>query len=329
MKIFVGGSLDNISRNQELCRSFIQRLGERIVDRDHTLLTGCRGSLDQAIAEAAGAWLDKNGRDVRKQILSYRLKHEEPVHRVGRIQVSKREDWELTHPDLDSPEQIADADVTVFVAGGQGTFHAANWARIADKPVLGIGQFGGSGEAIFEKERERFGKRYAQLVSLEDFDMLNQDTADVDQLAADVIQLCENLMVPNTVFIVMSFKAEFNVIYKVYERLCKGLKLNAVRTDKTFSLEKIRPRILDGIRHSAFVIADVTEMSPNVFYEVGFAEGLGKPVIATAKLDTKLPFDIADTPVLFWESAKDLRSKLQPIIHEVMAELGKGYKTDE
>src|SRR4026209_582088 len=205
MKIFVGGSLREVQEDGGLCRSFIQRLGEKIVEREHILLTGCRGSLDKTIAEAAGKWLEKNGRDVRKQIVMYRLKNEEPVHRVGRIQVSKREDWELTHPDLDSPEQIADADVTVFVAGGQGTFHAANWARIADKPVLGIGQFGGSGEAIFEKERERFGKRYAQLVSLEDFDMLNQDTADVDQLAADVIQLCENLMVPNTVFIVMSF----------------------------------------------------------------------------------------------------------------------------
>lgn len=328
MKIFVGGSLREVSKNGDLCQLFIQRLGERIVERDHILLTGCRGSLDKMIAESAGAWLTKKERDTRKQIVSYRLKPDEPVHRVGRIQVSKRDDWELTHPDLDSPEQIEEADVAVFVAGGEGTFHAANWARIADKPVLGIGQFGGSGEAIFEKERARFGKRYAQLVSADDFELLNQDTTDVDQLAADVIQLCEKLIVPNTVFIVMSFNAEFNGIYKVYEKLCKGLQLNAVRTDKTFSLEKIRPRILEGIRHSAFVIADVTEMSPNVFYEVGFAEGLGKPIIATARAETKLPFDIADTPVIFWENTRDLRSKLQPVIQKVMAGLGRGYQTN-
>src|SRR4026207_924510 len=132
MKIFVGGSLRNIRAHENLCQQFIQRLGERIVERRHILLTGCRGSLDKTIAEAAGQWLEKNGRDPRKQILSYRLKNDEPAHRVGRIQVSKRMDWELTHPDLDSPEQIADADATVFVAGGEGTFHAANWARIAE-----------------------------------------------------------------------------------------------------------------------------------------------------------------------------------------------------
>ena len=329
MKIFVGGSLKDIPRNEGLCQLFIQRLGERIVEREHILLTGCRGSLDKTIAEAAGGWLEKNGGDARKQIWSYRLKNDEPTHRVGRIQVSKLEDWELTHPDLDSPEQIASADATVFIAGGHGTFHAANWARIADKPVLGISQFGGSGEAIFQKERERFGRRYSHLVSIENFDALNQDTDDVQQLAEDVIALCESLIIPNTVFIVMSFKKEFDNLYRIYEAICKDFGFNAVRTDKTFSLEKIRPRILDGIRHSAFVIADVTEMSPNVFYEVGFAEGLHRPVIATARAGTNLPFDIADTPIIFWENLEDLKAELEASIHGVKESLGKGYKTTE
>ena len=326
MKIFVGGSLRNIAKHDDLCEQFVQRLGERIVEREHILLTGCRGSLDKMIAEAAGQWLKKNERDARKQIISYRLKNDEPAHRVGRIQVSKRADWELTHPDLDSPEQIADADVAVFIAGGQGTFHAANWARIAEKPVLGIGQFGGSGEAIFEKERERFDKRYGYLVTIDDFDVLNQDTDDVDQLAKDVLVLCESLVVPNTVFIIMSFKKEFDELYNVYKEVCKTFGFNAVRTDKVYSLDKILPRILQGIRHSAFVIADVTETSPNVFYEIGFAEGLGRPVIATAKVDTKLPFDLVDTPVTFWSSLDDLKSKLEPLINEVKISLGKGYK---
>jgi nucleoside 2-deoxyribosyltransferase len=94
-----------------------------------------------------------------------------------------------------------------------------------------------------------------------------------------------------------------------------------------FSLEKILPRILNGIRHSAFVIADVTETSPNVFYEVGFAEGLGRPIITTAKKDTKLPFDIADTPVTFWSNPEDLKAKLESTIQEIKSGLGKGYKT--
>ena len=329
MKIFVGGSLQNVPVNKELGEQFIRKLGEMIVEREHILLTGCRGSLDRAIAEAAGQWLVSKGLEPRKQIISYRLKNDKPAHKVGRIQVSKRTDWELTHPDLDPPEQISDADVTIFIAGGHGTYHAANWARIAGKPVLGIGQFGGAGAAIFERERDRFPLRYAHLVTIEDFDNLNQDTDDVEQLASDTLALCEELIIPNTVFIVMSFKKEFDELFTVYHAVCKDLGFEAVRTDKVYSLEKILPRILNGIRHSAFVIADVTETSPNVFYEIGFAEGLGRPIIATAKEGTKLPFDIVDTPVTFWNSLEDLKAKLEPMIAEVKRDLGKGYKSDE
>jgi len=125
----------------------------------------------------------------------------------------------------------------------------------------------------------------------------------------------------------MSFKKEFDELYKVYEAVCKDFGFKAVRTEKVYALDKILPRILKGIRQSAFVIADVTETSPNVFYEIGFAEGLGRPLIATAKVNTKLPFDIVDTPVTFWSSMEDLKSKLEPLINEVKISLGKGYKT--
>ena len=50
MKIFVGGSLQKVEVHEDLCRKFVLRLGQLIVERDHILLTGCRGSLDKTIA---------------------------------------------------------------------------------------------------------------------------------------------------------------------------------------------------------------------------------------------------------------------------------------
>ena len=138
MNIFVGGSLRDVPLYSELCHQFVQKLGERIAEREHTLLTGCCGSLDKAVTEAAYSWLMSHNGDVRKQLVSYRLKNNQPAHRLGRIQISRREDWGLTHPDLSPPEQIEEADVAVFIAGGEGTFSAANWARIVDKPILGV-----------------------------------------------------------------------------------------------------------------------------------------------------------------------------------------------
>jgi hypothetical protein len=55
---------------------------------------------------------------------------------------------------------------------------------------------------------------------------------------------------------------------------------------------------------------DIAGIITIVQYEVGFAEGLGRLIFATASEGTKLPFDIVDTPVTFWNSLDELRIRL-------------------
>jgi hypothetical protein len=243
-------------------------------------------------------------------LVSYRLKNDQPAHRFGRIQVSRREDWELTHPELDPPEQIAEADVTIFLGGNRGTFMAANWARIADKPILGVAQFGGAGATIFERERARFSSRYARSLKIQNFDLLNQDTTDVNRLASDVLHVAERSTTSRTIFVIMPFKEEYRGLLEVYRAVCEP-QYEIERTDESETSDRIIPRIFDGIRCSAFVIADVTELSPNVVYEIGFAQGLGKGVVLTARQGTTLPFDLVDVPVIFWEKPQELEEKLR------------------
>ena len=273
--------------------------------------------MDKAVAEAAHKWLVSHARNDRRQLISYRLKNDEPAHRLGRIQVSRRVDWELSHPDLSPPEQIAEADVTVFIAGRDGTFSAANWARIAAKPILGVAQFGGAACQVFEQERGQFNERYAQCVTAQDFDILCQDTDDVAQLANDVVTLCERIVTSSVVFTIMPFTEEFRDVYASYSSVCNEFGFSAARTDESDSGERIIPRILAGIRGAAFVIADVTSPSANVFYEIGFAEGMGKSVIVSAKKGTSLPFDIADIPVLYWSGQEELKEKLRRRVKEI------------
>src|SRR5215213_758060 len=83
MKIYVGGSLRDGQVDPELCKEFIEQLGIKIAERGHILLTGCRGSLDRSIAEAASQWLashGQNSKEIRKRIISYKLKADEPIH---------------------------------------------------------------------------------------------------------------------------------------------------------------------------------------------------------------------------------------------------------
>ena len=96
MKIVVVGSLRDVPFHQDICERFVIRIGELIVERDHTLLTGCRGSLDKAIAESAHNFLKNLQKDDRLQLVSYRLRDAEPVFRHGSIHISSLTDWELT-----------------------------------------------------------------------------------------------------------------------------------------------------------------------------------------------------------------------------------------
>jgi len=299
----------------------VAKLGELVAEADHTLLTGCRGSLDKAIAEAAHSRLEALNKDSRQRLVGYRLKNAEPVHRLGTVRISSRKDWELTHPELTPPEQIGSADAAVFVAGDKGTFVAANWARIAGIPVLGVGEFGGAGAALYEFEYKNFQEKYGSLVTQEEFEVLNQDTDDIDRLAADVLSLLERIVLPHTVFPIIPLSSQYRDVEASYREICKEFGFVLKGTGEVETTERIIPRILDGIRRSAFSIADISEVRPNIFYEIGFAQGLGKHVVLTAKKGTKLPFDVADVPVIFWDSQdslkKQLKKRLTNVVHSL------------
>jgi nucleoside 2-deoxyribosyltransferase len=105
----------------------------------------------------------------------------------------------------------------------------------------------------------------------------------------------------NEVFVVMSFRDESDDSYNTIARVCRGFGFEPNRTDRVPTTERIYSRIVQGIQRAAFVIADVTFSSVNVYYELGFAEALGKDVLVVAKEGTALPFDTNDIPTLFFK----------------------------
>lgn len=313
MKIFVGGSLETVPRDKELCGDFVVALAHAIMEQGHTLLNGCRSSLDETTAKAAQEWLLKNSIQPTDRIKSYCLKGAKPRHAIGRVLYSELSDWSMGHPDLKLPEQIAQADVTMFVAGGEGTYWAKNWAYYGRKPILGIPRFGGAGETIYEQELARLRANIPALA--EEYELLNQlVTGNFESYARETINRAARLAVPRSVFAIMSFKQEFDDVYDSYRTACNEFDFKAERTDDPGapkSNERILPRIELGIRQSAIVMADVTDESPNVFYELGFAKALRKDVIVTAKEGTDLPFDISDIPILYWKTQSELKQKLK------------------
>jgi len=87
--------------------------------------------------------------------------------------------------------------------------------------------------------------------------------------------------------------------------------LVAERVDEPTSNERITDRILESIRKAEYVIVDLTDSRPNVFYEAGYAQGLGKTPIYVARTGTHLEFDLKDYPVIFFENMRALKDGLE------------------
>lgn len=118
----------------------------------------------------------------------------------------------------------------------------------------------------------------------------------------------------NKIFMAFHFteemKKEFeSTIKKAVLDVSEG-KLEAVRVSSSTTEHdtKIDDELIGMIKSSKAMIADFTGNRTAVYYEAGFAMGLGIPVIWTCKkVDfDKLSFDTRQYPHIIWENEKDL-----------------------
>ena len=282
--------------------AFARAAGAAAIRRGHSLVGGCRTTLDQAAAEGAAAAARAAGLDPRDVIRSWISRSTTPIHEIGDVIRSELVDWYRIPHGLAFPEAIRNCDAVILVGGGDGTMAAATWARFAGKPLLPVAALGHAAEEIFRTEMTRFEKEYSSRVSVQDYQTLNRylrtdDEGEVEALAHAVVALADDPQLADA--------------YDTYQQTCEAHGLSAQRvSENTSEGKRLVPEVTGAIRRAAFIIADVSVQSPNVFYELGYAHALGKRVIVTAKSGTVLPFDIFDVPTIFWSSQKELREEL-------------------
>jgi len=118
---------------------------------------------------------------------------------------------------------------------------------------------------------------------------------------------------PNRAFVAMSFVSELKPAWvDGIKPALEALGYVPMRIDQTHSDDKVDDRILAEIRRSGLIVADFTGHRGGVYFEAGFAMGLGIPVIWTCKKDEikGAHFDTRQYQHLLWETPEDLREKL-------------------
>lgn len=130
-------------------------------------------------------------------------------------------------------------------------------------------------------------------------------------------------------FVALWFNDEMNSVYNnaikpaIESEECG--KFKAFRVDNHEHNNDITDEIIAGIKKSRFIIVDLTGYRGGVYYEAGFAKGLGKPVILTCRKDwfdgqlddngriikEKVHFDINHLNIIVWENELDLKNRLE------------------
>jgi len=96
------------------------------------------------------------------------------------------------------------------------------------------------------------------------------------------------------------------------------------RADEDADPGMIGDRVITDIINAELVIADLTELNPNAFYELGIRHSTEKPTIHVARTNTALPFDNISHRTIFvdltaWQSTEQARNRLAEAIRATKA----------
>jgi formylglycine-generating enzyme required for sulfatase activity len=106
------------------------------------------------------------------------------------------------------------------------------------------------------------------------------------------------------IFVLMPFVKEFDEVYKTIKEVWQRLGFRCSRSGEIFHTREIMcVAICQNIQRARFIVADMTGRSPNVFYELGIAHILGKPVVLVTQRPEDVPFDLR--PMLYVHYGND------------------------
>ena len=104
-------------------------------------------------------------------------------------------------------------------------------------------------------------------------------------------------------FVMMPFASPLGGYYEsVYKPAIEKAGLQPVRADaEIFGAGKIMDQVWSGIRRAKVLVAELTQRNPNVFYELGLAHALKKPVVLISSNEDDVPFDLQHIRVIYYD----------------------------
>lgn len=104
-------------------------------------------------------------------------------------------------------------------------------------------------------------------------------------------------------------------ILSTIKAVASDCKMRAQLADAEYVENKlILTKIIESIKKAEIIIADLSYERPNCYFELGYAMAVGKKIIITAKVGTKIHFDVSGYEIIYYEDTQDLYRQLKMVL---------------
>ena len=119
----------------------------------------------------------------------------------------------------------------------------------------------------------------------------------------------------------MNFDKDFNDLYEnSIKTAIEDNGYTSIISNRTEHVNLIDDFIMAEIKESRFVVAEFTGQKHGVYFEAGYARGLGIPVIWVCKKDDikNLHFDTSHYNQIDWKTEEELKKRLYNRIRAII-----------
>jgi hypothetical protein len=112
------------------------------------------------------------------------------------------------------------------------------------------------------------------------------------------------------VFIICAFSPDMEPVVEGVKAAANQVGLTAKRVKDILGDYQITSQIMSMIATARLVVADLTHERPNVYFELGYARGMGKTVVTCAREGTDIHFDVKDWTYIPYADSRVLEKAL-------------------
>ncbi|MEZ8021103.1 hypothetical protein ACED63_22045 [Vibrio splendidus] len=114
------------------------------------------------------------------------------------------------------------------------------------------------------------------------------------------------------------------LIQTVFAPVLDQFEIQCIAAHQISESGSITRQVVKKLIESELVIANLTNLNPNVMYELGIRHSTRKPTIVIAREDVVLPFDLSDERTIFYKNdisgVNELKDSLMSMIPQALEE---------